>query len=156
MRGRVVVVGPDGALLADSAGTDRLGTDYGDRPEVAEALRGDTVQDQRHSETLRQEILATAAPVVEGGRTVGVVRITQSVDAVARATRRAILGLIAIGRAGARPRARRWASCSRGRSPARCGASTMPPHRWPRATSPSAPRWRAAPSSAASPARSTA
>ena len=30
---------PQGALLADSAGTDRLGTDYGDRPEIAQALR---------------------------------------------------------------------------------------------------------------------
>ena len=97
VRGRVIVVDLDGALLADSAGTDRLGTDYGDRPEIARAIRGGAVQDQRRSDTLEQEILATAVPVVERGEKVGVVRITQSVDAVSRAVRRAIVGLALIG-----------------------------------------------------------
>jgi signal transduction histidine kinase len=97
VRGRVVVTDLDGALLSDSAGTDRLGTDYGDRPEIAQALRGRPVQDRRRSETLDQEILATAVPVVERGTRVGVVRVTQSVDAVSRATDRATLGLAAIG-----------------------------------------------------------
>jgi signal transduction histidine kinase len=97
VRGRVVVTDLRGALLADSAGTDRLGTDYGDRPEIAKAIRDGANQDQRRSDTLDQEILATAVPVVDGGRKVGVVRVTQSVDAVSRATRRAILGLAAIG-----------------------------------------------------------
>ena len=97
VRGRVIVVDLDGALLADSAGSDRLGTDYGDRPEIARAIRGGAVQDQRRSDTLEQEILATAVPVVERGEKVGVVRITQSVDAVSRAVRRAIVGLALIG-----------------------------------------------------------
>ena len=97
-RGRVVVTDIDGALLADSAGTDRLGTDYGDRPEIAQALGdGRPVQDRRRSDTLDQEILVTAVPVVEQGTRVGVVRVTQSVEAVARATDRATLGLAAIG-----------------------------------------------------------
>src|SRR5829696_1193998 len=97
VRGRVVVTDRAGALLADSAGTDRLGTDYGDRPEIASALRGTPVQDRRRSDTLDQEILATAVPVVERGTRVGVVRVTQSVSAVSRATNRATLGLAAIG-----------------------------------------------------------
>jgi signal transduction histidine kinase len=98
VRGRVVVTDIDGALLADSSGTDRLGTDYGDRPEIAQALRnGRPVQDRRRSDTLDQEILATAVPVVEAGTRVGVVRVTQSVEAVSRATDRATLGLAAIG-----------------------------------------------------------
>jgi len=97
VRGRVVVTDLEGALLADSAGTDRLGTDYGDRPEIASALRGTPVQDRRRSDTLDQEILATAVPVVERGTRVGVARVTQSVSAVSRATDRATLGLAAIG-----------------------------------------------------------
>jgi len=98
VRGRVVVTDVDGALLADSAGTDRLGTDYGGRPEIAQALRtGRPVQDRRRSDTLDQEILATAVPVVEAGTRVGAVRVTQSVEAVSRATDRATLGLAAIG-----------------------------------------------------------
>jgi signal transduction histidine kinase len=97
VRGRVVVVGIDGRLLADSSGMDRLGSDYGTRPEIAAALRGTPFQEQRHSDSLGQEILATAVPIVEAGQRVGAVRITQSVDAVGRATRRAIVGLAAIG-----------------------------------------------------------
>ena len=99
LRGRVIVVGANGRLLADSAGEARLGVDYRSRPEVAAALRGDVVQDQRRSDTLDQTILATAVPIVRHSapQPVGAVRVTQSVDAVSRATRSATLGLIAIG-----------------------------------------------------------
>ena len=97
LRGRAIVVAADGRLVADSAGEERLGIDYRSRPEVAAALRGDSVQDQRRSETLDETILATAVPVRLRGTVTGAIRITQSVDAVARATRRTTLGLIAIG-----------------------------------------------------------
>jgi hypothetical protein len=40
VRGRVIVVGAQGRLLADSDGEERLGMDYGSRPEIAVALRG--------------------------------------------------------------------------------------------------------------------
>jgi signal transduction histidine kinase len=97
VRGRVVVVNRGGALLADSAGTDRLDSPYGDRPEIASALNGRPVQEQRRSDTLDEQILATAVPVVENGERVGAVRVTQSVDDIAAATRRSTLGLAAIG-----------------------------------------------------------
>jgi signal transduction histidine kinase len=97
LRGRVIIVGANGRLLADSAGNDRIGADYGTRPEIVTALRGDIAQERRASETLGQEILATAVPIVRGGQRRGVVRVTQSVDAVNRATWRATIGLVAIG-----------------------------------------------------------
>ena len=99
VRGRVIVVGPGGRLLADTAGEERIGLDYSTRPEIAAALDGDAFQERRHSETLNATLLATAVPVFEAGTTnpIGAVRITQSVDAVNRATRRATLGLVAIG-----------------------------------------------------------
>jgi two-component system, OmpR family, sensor kinase len=97
VRGRVVVVNRAGRLLADSSGADRLGSDYGNRPEIVSALRGDGVQEQRRSDTLDQEILATAVPIVDRGTRVGAVRITQSVGDIAAATRRTTLGLAAIG-----------------------------------------------------------
>jgi signal transduction histidine kinase len=55
------------------------------------------VQEERRSETLGEAILATAVPVVRAGSTEGAVWVTQSVDAVDRATTRATLGLAAIG-----------------------------------------------------------
>jgi signal transduction histidine kinase len=97
LRGRVIIVGRNGRLLADSAGNERVGVDYSSRPEIAAALDNTITQERRSSETLGQEILATAVPIVRGNRTEGVVRVTQSVDAVNRATWRATIGLIAIG-----------------------------------------------------------
>jgi two-component system, OmpR family, sensor kinase len=96
-RGRVVIVDVNGRLVADSASEDALGADYSSRPEIAAALRGDTFQEQRRSDTLDAEILATALPVLARGEPEGAVRVTQSVEAVNRATRSSILGLIAIG-----------------------------------------------------------
>ena len=98
-RGRVIVVGSGGRLVADSAGESRLGADYGSRPEIETALGGESFQEERRSETLDATILATAVPVREPGTgaTIGAVRVTQSVAAVDRATWRATVGLIAIG-----------------------------------------------------------
>jgi signal transduction histidine kinase len=98
LRGRVIVVGPNGRLLGDSSGNERIGIDYrSSRPEIAAALDGRVYQERRPSQSLGQEILATAVPISDGNRVVGAVRVTQSVQAVSRATRRATLGLIAIG-----------------------------------------------------------
>ena len=96
-RGRVVIVDRRGRLIADSAGAAALGTNYGNRPEIAAALAGRGFQDTRRSQTLQAEILATAAPVIQGRRIEGAVRITQSVAAVHHAVRRNVLGLALIG-----------------------------------------------------------
>jgi two-component system, OmpR family, sensor kinase len=97
VRGRVIVVKQRGAVVADSAGRQTLGVDYGSRPEVRFALAGRPEQIQRHSNTLGEEILATAVPIVHGRGTAGAVRITQSVAAVHRAVRREILYLALLG-----------------------------------------------------------
>jgi signal transduction histidine kinase len=90
------VVGAGGLLLADSAGAP-AGRDYANRPEIRAALHGHGEQIVRDSATLGTSILATSTPIVGGGRTEGAVRVTQSVDAVHRAVRTAILDLAALG-----------------------------------------------------------
>ncbi len=97
VRGRVIVLDARGRLLADSAGAAALDTSYANRPEVRAALQGRSFQNQRDSQTLGQNILATAAPVLRGTRVVGAVRITQSVAAVRRAVRRSTAGLLLVG-----------------------------------------------------------
>jgi signal transduction histidine kinase len=97
VRGRVIVVDRRGRVIADSAGGPTTGGDYGNRPEVRAALRGRSEQIQRQSNTLGEEILATAVPIVHGSRTAGAVRITQSVAAVHRVVRTAILDLAVLG-----------------------------------------------------------
>lgn len=97
VRGRVLIVNTRGRVLADSAGSQELGSSYASRPEIATALRGRSVQTQRPSRSLGENILATAVPVLHNGSTIGAVRITQSVGAVQHAVRSTIakLGLIA-------------------------------------------------------------
>jgi signal transduction histidine kinase len=85
VRGRVIIVDSRGLVLADSAGAATFHDNYRTRPEIAAALRGGAVQTQRKSRTLGESILATAAPIVRGGRPIGAVRVTQSVAAVQRA-----------------------------------------------------------------------
>ena len=96
-RARVVVVDRRGRVLADTADPEAIGADFSSRPELAATLDGRRFQDQRHSETLDREILATASPVFAGGRVVGAVRLTQSVDAVNAAVRRTVAGIAAVG-----------------------------------------------------------
>jgi two-component system, OmpR family, sensor kinase len=96
VRGRTIVVDGRGRLIADSAGAPP-GRSYASRPEIQAALRGEGEQISRRSDTLGAEILATAVPVIDRGRTTGAVRITQSVAAVNHAVRTSILDLIALG-----------------------------------------------------------
>jgi len=96
VRGRVIVVDAQGDLLADSERTEP-GRAYGGRPEIAAALGGRADQRERRSQTLGQVLLATAVPVLDAGRPVGAVRVTQSVEAVDRAVRRAWVGLALVG-----------------------------------------------------------
>ena len=97
--GRLIVTDRAGRIVADSAGSGLEGADYGDRPEVAAALAGENSQGRRESELLGEELLFTAAPVIEQGRTVGAVRSTQSVAAVNDAVRDDVLVLIGAGAA---------------------------------------------------------
>jgi signal transduction histidine kinase len=94
--GRVIVVDGRGRLLADSAGSGLRGESYRNRPEVASALSGRPAQGQRHSDSLDQDLLFTAVPVVSAGRPTGAVRVTQSVEAVNARKRRDVLVLVGL------------------------------------------------------------
>jgi signal transduction histidine kinase len=96
LQGRVIVVGPNGRLLADSEPAGLEGDSYASRPEIAQALRGDPIQGERHSDSLGEDLLYTAVPVVSAGRTEGAVRVTQSVDAVNREVRGDMLALVGV------------------------------------------------------------
>jgi len=97
--GRVIVVGPPprGRLLADSAGSGLRSESYASRPEIADALRGQAVQGERHSDSLGEDLLFTAVPVLSEGRTTGAVRVTQSVDAVQGEVRSDVIALVGVG-----------------------------------------------------------
>ena len=100
--GRVIVVDSSGILVADSLGPKDLGRTYATegRPEIMRALDGNAESLTRHSNELETDLLATAVPIQDEGKTVGAVRITKPMSEVRSQTRRAALGLIAVGLAG--------------------------------------------------------
>ena len=73
--GGVIVVDRRGRLVADSAGEGLVRASYAGRPEVATALRGRTAQGTRRSESLDQDLLYTAVPIMRGPRPAGAVRV---------------------------------------------------------------------------------
>jgi signal transduction histidine kinase len=104
--GRIIVVNQRGVLVGDSSGPDFLGQNYSTttRPEIQRALI-DGVPSTRlgRSETLDEEILAAAAPIIvdqNGPQVVGAVRLTVSTRDLRASIRRTILGLATIGLAG--------------------------------------------------------
>jgi signal transduction histidine kinase len=62
-------------------------------------VEGRAAQGRRDSETLAQELLVTAVPIVEAGERTGAVRVSQSVAAVDAKVRRDVLALAAIAAA---------------------------------------------------------
>ena len=95
--GRVIVTDERGRLLADSAGSGLRSVSYASRPEVARALRGGTDQGTRHSDSLDEDLLFTAVPVISRGRPTGAVRVTQSVDSVNDEVRDDVIALVGVG-----------------------------------------------------------
>lgn len=94
--GRVLIVDSRGRVLVDTGGS-RRGTPYGSRPEIASALHGTDTQGERHSDSLKTDLLFTAVPIVDRGHTTGAVRITQSVGAVKHQIRSDVFALLALG-----------------------------------------------------------
>lgn len=97
VRGRIVVVDKQGDVLADSADSADVGTNLSNRPEIQTALSGRTAQITRGSTSLERELLATAVPVLDGGRATGAVRITQDIADVSEAFKHTVAGLALIG-----------------------------------------------------------
>lgn len=103
LQGRVIVIDLAGDLVADSAGAELLGTRYATsgRPEIVTTLQTEQPTSEiRPSEDLGQDIMATAVPIRDEERFVGIVRITQGVEQVRSNVRRTTFGLAVVGLAG--------------------------------------------------------
>lgn len=93
---RVIVVGTDLQLVADSDQTD-LDRSF-DRPEITAALEGQLSSDVRFSSTLGLELRYVAAPVVKEETIVAAVRLSLpqlQVDAVIQRTRWSLVAFVA-------------------------------------------------------------
>ena len=80
---RVIVVDAMGQVIADSDGAGKLGTSYLNRPEIAQALKGEVADGRRDPGPASEELLYVAVPVLNGDKVLGAIRITfpsQTVD----------------------------------------------------------------------------
>jgi signal transduction histidine kinase len=99
--GRVVILDAAGVVLADSDGED-LGRDFASpgRPEVAAALASRANAEVRMSEDEGGDIAVAAAPIIDEGELVGVVRISRGVQTVQDNVGRATAAIVAVALAG--------------------------------------------------------
>jgi len=98
---RVVVTDRAGELLADSqrATPARVAFDTPGRPEIGTALAGRSVSLIRHSADLGGSLLVVAYPILDRGRVVGAVRLSQPIAAVDDRVRRSWLAIGAVAAA---------------------------------------------------------
>jgi two-component system, OmpR family, sensor kinase len=98
--GRVVVVDGSGDVLEDSTDLAARGTAYAtaERPEFNVALRDGQIDTRRRfSDSLDEELLLITVPVVDQGRVVGAVRLSQEMGSVDDGVRASWVGLAALG-----------------------------------------------------------
>lgn len=72
---RVTLILADGRVLADSEADPGSMENHATRPEVAAALAGRPTSIRRMSTTVGEELLYAASPLVQGGATLGVLRL---------------------------------------------------------------------------------
>ncbi|OGD24738.1 MAG: hypothetical protein A2Y56_01620 [Candidatus Aminicenantes bacterium RBG_13_63_10] len=92
-RVRLTFIRPDGTVAADSQEKAALMESHRYRPEVVEALQGRTGRALRFSDTLGQEMLYIAVPVVRDGRLIGCLRMSnfsRDIDAILSGLKRSI------------------------------------------------------------------
>lgn len=79
---RITVVNPEGTVIGDSnEDPSRMGN-HGNRPEIKTALSGKTGEYIHYSDTLKVSMLYVAMPVVEKGKLLGIIRISEPLSYV--------------------------------------------------------------------------
>ena len=98
---RIVVLDASGTVMADSDGED-MGENFATpgRPEVARALASEVTAEVRRSEEEQGDIAVAAAPVIDEGELVGVVRISRDVQTVGENVGRATAAIVAVSLGG--------------------------------------------------------
>ena len=71
-----VIIDKNGYLLASTSGNDVSGEDYTTRPEISSALLGRFTSGVRSSNTIGEDLIYVAVPIVSGNSILGVVRLT--------------------------------------------------------------------------------
>ncbi len=95
--GRVIVVGPEGTVIADSDGRASREGSYLNRPEIRAALHRRETKGSRYSRSLGHDLLYFAVPIVNGSKILGALRVTYPTSFVDDRIERGWFVLIGIG-----------------------------------------------------------
>lgn len=79
---RLTLVDAQGKVVADSWEEPATLDNHANRPEIGGALEGHAAHSIRYSDTLRQNMLYAAVPVLDNERTVGVIRVAGTLASV--------------------------------------------------------------------------
>ncbi|HEX2967016.1 MAG TPA: ATP-binding protein [Syntrophorhabdaceae bacterium] len=93
---RITIVAHDGKVLADSEEDPSRMENHQTRPEIAQAMNGSTGKFLRVSETLRQEMLYIAIPVMKNDRVFYVLRVSKFLKELSSTTKELLEKMIVI------------------------------------------------------------
>ena len=94
LSGRVFVIDEHGQPLADSEGNPAQDATAATDPVALRALGGEIAQGRHHA---GEDVLSTAVPIVQNGRTVGALEVEQGLGSVHSEVRQDVAALIGIG-----------------------------------------------------------
>lgn len=92
-----IVVDEYGYLMASTATTFTVGSDYASRPEVSAALLGSPTSGTRLSNSIGGELVYVAVPVFSGAQVRGVVRVTLPTSILVARVREQLRNVLAAG-----------------------------------------------------------
>lgn len=82
---RLTIIAPDGTVLGDSSADPTSMENHAGRPEVVQALRGETGESLRRSTSVHETMKYAALPVQHDGALIGIVRVALPVERIQQA-----------------------------------------------------------------------
>ncbi|WP_350342620.1 ATP-binding protein [Proteinivorax tanatarense] len=83
LEARVTIIGIDGQPIAETSKPYKFMDNHLDRPEIQKAKQGKVATEKRYSETIRSEMLYSAAPIYDSkDQLVGFVRLAKSLEEI--------------------------------------------------------------------------
>jgi two-component system, OmpR family, phosphate regulon sensor histidine kinase PhoR len=93
---RITIIAPNGVVLSDSEQNPLIMENHRTRTEIAQAMDGNTGRFLRTSDTLKQEMLYIAVPVVKDNKTIYVLRVSKFLKEITTTTRHLVEKIIII------------------------------------------------------------
>jgi two-component system phosphate regulon sensor histidine kinase PhoR len=93
---RITVIAPNGVVLSDSEQNPLIMENHRTRTEIAQAMEGNTGRFLRVSDTLKQEMLYIAIPVVKDNKTIYVLRVSKFLKEITTTTKLLVEKIILI------------------------------------------------------------